>query len=82
MPRHPIIVPDLGLDEITFSLWLVDVSTEVIEGDRVLELLADGVTVDLSAPASGTLVEIFVTEDDPIAPGQIVGVIECEHFAS
>jgi pyruvate/2-oxoglutarate dehydrogenase complex dihydrolipoamide acyltransferase (E2) component len=77
MPRHPIIVPDLGLDGLTLSLWLVEAGAEVSEGDRVVELLADGVTVDLSAPASGTLAEPLACEDDPVAVGQTLGVIEC-----
>lgn len=76
MSRHPIIVPDLGLDGVTLSLWLVEAGSEVTEGDRVVELLADGVTVDLSAPASGMLVETFASEDDPVATGQTIGEID------
>jgi 2-oxoglutarate dehydrogenase E2 component (dihydrolipoamide succinyltransferase) len=76
MARHPIIVPELGLDGVALSLWLVEVGAEVSEGDRVVELLADGVTVDLSAPASGVLIETFASEDDPVATGQTLGEIE------
>lgn len=73
--RIPIVVPELGLDGLVLSLWLVEQGTEVAEGDRVVELLADGVTVDLSAPASGVLVETLASEDDPVAVGQTLGVI-------
>jgi 2-oxoglutarate dehydrogenase E2 component (dihydrolipoamide succinyltransferase) len=76
MPRHEIIVPELGLDEVVLSLWLVELGAPVTEGDRVAELLAEGVTVDLPAPATGILIDTQVEEDDPIAAGQILGIIE------
>ncbi len=76
--RHNLVLPDLGLGDrpVTVSLWLVDLNAELSEGDRVVELTADSVTVDLPAPASGTLVETLVAEDEEVAVGQILGVIE------
>ncbi|MEX2558848.1 MAG: biotin/lipoyl-containing protein [Pirellulales bacterium] len=78
--RHELSMPDLGLDDrpITVSLWLVDVGDEVVCGDRLVELSADGVTVDLPAPASGLLVETLVGEDEPLTVGQVLAVIESE----
>ncbi|HEX3871713.1 MAG TPA: biotin/lipoyl-containing protein [Pirellulales bacterium] len=74
--RHELVLPDLGVDEVTVSLWLVEVGSAVIEGDRLLEVLADGVSVDLPSPASGTLTELLVAEDDPLTVAQVLGVIE------
>jgi pyruvate/2-oxoglutarate dehydrogenase complex dihydrolipoamide acyltransferase (E2) component len=75
--RHELVLPDLDLGEIpiTASVWLVDPGQEVVEGDRLLEVAAGNVTVDLPAPASGILTETLVAEDDQLAVGQVLGVI-------
>ncbi len=50
-------MPELGLGEepVMVSLWLVDVGGTFAAGDRLLELSADGVTVDLPAPGLANL---------------------------
>jgi pyruvate/2-oxoglutarate dehydrogenase complex dihydrolipoamide acyltransferase (E2) component len=74
----PITMPDLGLgdESVTVSLWLVDVGSAVSRGDRLLEVAADGVTVDIPAPATGTLLATAVHEDDHVTPGMRLGTIE------
>ncbi len=74
--QQPILMPELGLADMTASIWLVKRGDEVTEGDRLLEILADGVTVDLPAPCSGRLVKTMVAEDDRLDVGQLLGVIE------
>jgi pyruvate/2-oxoglutarate dehydrogenase complex dihydrolipoamide acyltransferase (E2) component len=76
--RHILRLPDLGLSDIPIvaSLWLVSRGSEVSEGDRVLEVLAGEVTVDLSAPASGRLIEKLVADDEPIVVGQALAIIQ------
>jgi 2-oxoglutarate dehydrogenase E2 component (dihydrolipoamide succinyltransferase) len=76
--RHELVLPDLGLgeQEIVLSLWLVRAGSEVSLGDRLVEVLADGVTVDLPAPSSGVVVEMLVAEEEPIHVGQTLGIIE------
>ena len=71
-------LPDLGLDQtpIVASLWLVERGSEVTEGDRLLEVLAGEVTIDISAPASGILSEKLVDDDDPIVAAQPLAIIE------
>jgi pyruvate/2-oxoglutarate dehydrogenase complex dihydrolipoamide acyltransferase (E2) component len=78
--RHNLVLPDLGLGDqpVTVSLWLVELGSEVAEGDRLVELAADSVTVDLPSPASGTLVDTLALEDDEVQIGQVLGVIESE----
>jgi 2-oxoglutarate dehydrogenase E2 component (dihydrolipoamide succinyltransferase) len=75
--RHELILPDLGAGgmPVTASLWLVDVGSEVSEGDRLLEVLFGGAAIDLPAPASGVLAETLVAEDDELSAGQVLGVI-------
>lgn len=76
--RHQLILPDLGLGEVpvTASLWLVEQGKRVTEGDRLLEVLADGVTVDLPSPVTGLLVKLLVSEDDRLSVGQPLAVLE------
>ena len=67
----PIIVPDLGLGEtpVILSLWLVPQGSNVLEGDRVVELATNPATVDLLAPVAGQCVRQFVDEDTIVFPG-------------
>ena len=74
---HPLILPDLGLPGVTVvaSGWLVEPGSAVVEGDRLLEVLAGSVTVDLPAPATGILSELLVSDDDELHVGQILAII-------
>ena len=76
--QHVLTLPELGAGEmpVTVSLWLVEVGQEVTEGDRLLEVCFGAASVDLPAPASGILVEALVAEDDELAVGQALGLIE------
>lgn len=78
--RHTLMLPDLGLGsrEVVASLWLVELGGSLNAGDRLLEVLAGSVTVDLPAPAGGVLVETLVAEDEPLAIGQPLAVIESD----
>ena len=82
--RHTLSLPDLGLGsrEITASVWLVEPGGELNVGDRLLEVLAGSVTVDLPSPASGVLVETLVAEDEPLVIGQPLAIIESEEDES
>lgn len=73
-----LTLPDLDLGNLPIraSLWLVEPGSEVTEGDRILEVLAGEVTVDLPSPASGVLIETLVSEDDELHAGQRLAVID------
>lgn len=78
--QHPILLPDLGLGDapVKLSLWLTPRHALVVEGDRVVELVAGEVTVDLPAPATGRLVEQLAGEEDTLEVGQQLGTIQEE----
>ena len=78
--RHTLVLPELGLGarEVLASLWLVELGGELTAGDRLFEVLAGSVTIDLPAPASGVLVEMLVAEDEPLSVGQPLAVIESD----
>ncbi|OWJ68078.1 dihydrolipoamide acetyltransferase family protein [Inquilinus limosus] len=55
--------------------WLAAVGDTVREGDPLVELETDKVTVEVPATASGTLVEILIATDQDAAPGAVLGRI-------
>jgi pyruvate/2-oxoglutarate dehydrogenase complex dihydrolipoamide acyltransferase (E2) component len=77
-PVETLAVPDLGVAgmPVCVSLWLVPEGAEVVEGDRVVELLAGGAIVDLEAPVSGRLVAQLADEDEPVAAGTVIATFE------
>ncbi len=76
--RVPLVVPEYGLGDVplTVSLWLVPAGAVVLAGDRVVELVSGGVTIDLEAPVSGRLVSHLVDEDEPVTAGMVAAEVE------
>jgi pyruvate/2-oxoglutarate dehydrogenase complex dihydrolipoamide acyltransferase (E2) component len=74
--RCEIVMPDIGAVNIHLSAWFADVGDEIFEGDRLIEVLVEGATFDVSAPVSGRLIEQQVLVGEPIGVGQVLGMIE------
>lgn len=55
---------DAESDEGVVVNWFVRESASVDEGENLCEVQVDKVSVDIHAPADGTLVEIVKGEDD------------------
>jgi pyruvate/2-oxoglutarate dehydrogenase complex dihydrolipoamide acyltransferase (E2) component len=74
----PLVVPELGTGPVpvAVSLWLVPRGATVLAGDRVVELVAGGVTIDLEAPVSGRLVRQLAEEDEEVGAGRVVAEFE------
>ena len=53
-----------------------DPGEAVFAGDRLVEVLTEGATFDVTAPASGRLTARFVLPRDRVQPGQVLGVID------
>jgi pyruvate/2-oxoglutarate dehydrogenase complex dihydrolipoamide acyltransferase (E2) component len=79
--RVPVRLPDLGTNAVRFGLWLVEPGERVYEGDRLAEVLLPGASIDVAAPATGTLVERAVYPRDQVAAGQVLGYVEAEDDA-
>ena len=71
-------LPDLDLTGVAISVatWHAKPGQRVIEGDRLIEINAGDVTVDLSAPATGLLIDQCVKIDDPLTTGQVLARIQ------
>ncbi len=74
----PIVLPELGADPIRVSVWFVDPGDLVYEGDRVVEVLSNGATFDVLSPVTGRFMERKAYADDPLVPGQVLGMVEVE----
>ncbi len=75
----PIRVPEVGLDpecEVQVSMWFARPGELVLEGDRLVELLAEDVTFDVTAPVTGRLLEVLRDIEEPVQPGETIGWLE------
>jgi pyruvate/2-oxoglutarate dehydrogenase complex dihydrolipoamide acyltransferase (E2) component len=73
-------LPNLDLPgvPIVISTWHAPAGQRVIEGDRLVEILAGDAVVDLPAPTSGVLVKRCALPDEPLEVGQVLAVIESD----
>lgn len=74
--RVTLVAPETGIARVAVSVWLVAEGADVVEGDRVVELVGGGVTVDLGAPVTGRLVAQLVDEDATVAAGDALAEFE------
>ena len=73
-----IKMPDLATteDEIRVVRWLIEVGKPVKLGQPLLEIETDKATMDVESIAAGTLKAVYVNEDEMVAVGQVIAVIE------
>jgi pyruvate/2-oxoglutarate dehydrogenase complex dihydrolipoamide acyltransferase (E2) component len=78
--RTSLKLPDLGVgdEELRVSCWLVDLGDAIDEGDRVIEILMDGITFDVLAESSGTLTRIERPLDAVVRTGDVLGWLESD----
>jgi pyruvate/2-oxoglutarate dehydrogenase complex dihydrolipoamide acyltransferase (E2) component len=77
-PRVAIVLPDVGAAPVVLSTWFADPGDAVFEGDRLVEVLVDGATFDVSSPATGRLAERQARRNQRLTPGQVLGFVETE----
>jgi biotin carboxyl carrier protein len=68
-------VPMLGesVDEATVGRWLIKLGEVAAQDDPVLELETDKVTIEIPAPVSGALVQIFAKEGETVQVNALLG---------
>ncbi len=64
------------VEEGVLSNWFVREGGTVEEGETVCEIQIEKVSVDVPAPATGTLVEQSVAENEEFGRGDVLGRIE------
>ena len=72
-----IIIPEMGesVTEGTIGRWFKQVGDTVAIDEPLVEVETDKVTVEIPAPAAGTLSEIAAAEGTDVAIGAIIGAI-------
>jgi 2-oxoglutarate dehydrogenase E2 component (dihydrolipoamide succinyltransferase) len=72
-----IKVPTLGesLTEGTVANWLKSIGDAVVIDEPILELETDKVTMEVNAPAAGTLIEIIAPTGAEVEVGAVLGLI-------
>jgi 2-oxoglutarate dehydrogenase E2 component (dihydrolipoamide succinyltransferase) len=72
-----IKVPTLGesVTSATVARWLKKAGDPVAADEPLVELETDKVTVEVNAPAAGTLAEITAAEGDEVTIGALLGVL-------
>lgn len=71
-------LPDLGegIDEADVLSLLVKEGDTVTEEQALFEVETDKATLEVPAPAAGTITSLKIKEGDTITPGQLVAIIE------
>jgi 2-oxoglutarate dehydrogenase E2 component (dihydrolipoamide succinyltransferase) len=80
MSTIDIILPAAQLEgtTATISKWLVAIGEEVKEGDPLIELETDKVSMEICAPNAGTLSTIIFAEGEEIAVDTVLGHLDTE----
>ena len=76
--RATVKLPRVGetAEVVVILEWFVTPGTDVTEGDPMLKVETDKVTVDVPVPVSGTFVEALVDVDDEVGIGTPICVID------
>jgi 2-oxoglutarate dehydrogenase E2 component (dihydrolipoamide succinyltransferase) len=74
---NEIRVPTLGesVTEATIGQWFKKPGDAIKADEPLVELETDKVTVEVPAPASGTLGEIVANEGDTVEVGALLGTV-------
>jgi pyruvate dehydrogenase E2 component (dihydrolipoamide acetyltransferase) len=72
-----VIMPMLGMNQDTGKVlkWLRSEGDAVAKGDALLEIETDKVTVEIEAPAAGTLSGISAAEGEDVPVGRAIAVV-------
>src|ERR671933_1786187 len=72
-----IRVPTLGesVSEATIGRWFKKPGDPVKADEPVVELETDKVTLEVNAPAAGTLGDIVAKDGETVSPGAVLGSI-------
>jgi 2-oxoglutarate dehydrogenase E2 component (dihydrolipoamide succinyltransferase) len=76
-----VTMPQLGetVAEGTVTRWLRQIGQTVSDQEPLVEIATDKVDAEIPSPASGTLLEIRVSESATVAVGTVIAVIGVPH---
>ena len=84
MEKYPVVIPDLGDAEARVEVieLLMAVGDRVDEGDILMVLESDKASLELPAPASGTVSAVKVAVGDELGSGALVAELQGEGNAA
>ncbi len=73
-----VILPEIGegVKEAAISYWHFEEGDAVEGGEDLVEIVTDKATLNIPAPCSGILTEVFFEEGDIVQVGEIIATIE------
>lgn len=84
MAKVELIMPQMGegVIEATILKWLKKPGDKVVYDETLVEIATDKVDSEIPCPADGTLLEILFNEQDVVAVGKVMAIIETDAAAS
>ena len=84
MPTFEIKMPKLGesVEEATITKWFVKVGDIIEEEQPLLEIATDKVDSEIPSPVDGKVIQILFKENDKIAVGKTIAVVDTSGDAS
>jgi pyruvate dehydrogenase E2 component (dihydrolipoamide acetyltransferase) len=72
-----VVMPQLGneIEEALVDGWMKALGDKVIAGEALLTVTTPKVTIEIEAPASGTLTKIIVGADELASVGTTLAII-------
>ena len=80
MANFDIIMPKMGesIEEATITNWFVKEGDRVEEDDVLLEIATDKVDSEIPSPVEGVVKKIFFKQDEVVAVGTVIAVIDLD----
>lgn len=76
----PLVMPQLGneIEEAQIDGWAKQPGDRVTKGEMLVTITTPKLTMELEAPATGTLKEILVPADEIAAVGATLAIIDAD----
>jgi 2-oxoglutarate dehydrogenase E2 component (dihydrolipoamide succinyltransferase) len=73
-------MPKMGesIEEATITNWFVKEGDQVVEDDVLLEIATDKVDSEIPSPVAGVVKKIFFKQDEVVAVGTVIAVIDMD----
>ena len=80
MGQYLLKLPKMGesVAEATVTKWLMELGDTVVLDDAIVEIATDKVDTDVTAEVEGVLIEKRIQENEVVAVGEVMAVIEIE----
>jgi 2-oxoglutarate dehydrogenase E2 component (dihydrolipoamide succinyltransferase) len=80
MSKFEVIMPKMGesVIEATITKWLKKEGDQINEDDPICEIATDKVDSEIPSPVEGKLVKVLFKENDVVAVGQVIAIIDTD----